>query len=205
MLYRPVYVKNAKMHEALIPKGKPKRERKRTPQPPPTPPPPPEEPQPKQEQEVEEEEEHEHLPMLITTNGNRIVLPKEATRQVLSGRVAYYLVDDTGMTLFKPKHVFAALKLDKEHIHRFEDYSCVGAHERFLPRRPPKREGLGYRRRFISPELIGRGIYVSRFLVVVAVVDVVASFVSWASILLRVDESIALCLKETMEKISYDK
>lgn len=91
----------------------------------------------------------------------KIVIPPEATRDVLAGRVPYLLVEDGGITEFKPVHVFAALKLRKETVHRLENYSCVGAHERFLKEMPKKRIGLGYRRKYISPELIGRGIFVS--------------------------------------------
>lgn len=88
-------------------------------------------------------------------------MPPEATRDVLSGRVPYLLVEDEGVTLFKPVHLFAALKLRKETVERLEDYSCLGAHERLIDKRPKKRIGLGYRRKYISPELIGKGIFVS--------------------------------------------
>lgn len=94
-------------------------------------------------------------------NRHRIVVPPEATRDVLSGRVPYILVENGGMTLFKPAHLFSALKLGKQKMGLLEDYSCLGAHERVLDKRSPKkRMGLGYRRKYISPELIGRGIYV---------------------------------------------
>lgn len=167
MLFPPVYYKSSKppMQETLIPMGPPSRVRKISQQPPQPPNPPPPAPPTQSSASTSSNnrntEENQHFPILCCTGGVSIVYPKEATRDVLSGRVAYYLADETGMTLFKPKHLFAALKLDEEHKHRFEDYGCIGAHQRFLPRKPPKREGLGYRRRYLSPELVGRGIYVS--------------------------------------------
>ncbi|CAG9762298.1 unnamed protein product [Ceutorhynchus assimilis] len=105
-------------------------------------------------------EEVKKIPMLIRGIGVHQVIPKEATRDVLAGRVPFYLVDDRdGITLFPAKHIFAALKLDQEHKVKFEDYSCLGGHERFLKEKPRKREGMGYRRRYIAPELLNRGIY----------------------------------------------
>lgn len=78
----------------------------------------------------------------------------------MSGRVPYLLVDERGATLFEPKHIFSALKLDQDKKYRLQDFPCIGAHERVLPRKPaPTSSKLGYRRRYISPELIGRGIY----------------------------------------------
>ncbi|KAL1514016.1 hypothetical protein ABEB36_003345 [Hypothenemus hampei] len=104
--------------------------------------------------------ENKKIPMLIRGIGVHQVIPKEATRDVLTGKVPYYLVDDRdGVTLFPAKHTLAALKLDQEHLEKFEDYTCLGGHERLIKERPRKREGLGYRRRYISPELLNRGIY----------------------------------------------
>ncbi|KAL3286778.1 hypothetical protein HHI36_001273 [Cryptolaemus montrouzieri] len=118
----------------------------------------------KQEPETETEEESPpRIPMLISNEfGLKVVIPKEATRDVMSGKVSYYLVDEKGMTLFEPKHMLVALKLDDEHRRRIQDFPCIGAHLRELPHRPRK---IKYRRRFISPELIGRGIYISKQLV----------------------------------------
>ncbi|KAG5887095.1 hypothetical protein JTB14_000730 [Gonioctena quinquepunctata] len=155
MLYRPVYIKGQKvMHESLIPVGRP-------PSPPPQPQAPPPPAPPVEEEEVieneEAEEELKRLPMLISSY--KIVVPPEATRDVLAGRVPYLLVEDQGVTVFRPVHMFAALKLKKETVEKLEDYGCVGAHERFLEKKPKPRVGLGYRRKYISPELIGRGIF----------------------------------------------
>ncbi|XP_056634465.1 uncharacterized protein LOC130443724 isoform X2 [Diorhabda sublineata] len=153
MLYKPECSKyrTTTMQEALIPMGRPA----------PSPPPEPRAPSPTQaavpEYQELEEEEMKRLPMLISSY--KIVVPAEATKDVLSGRVPYILVEDEGVTIFKPVHMFAALKLKKETIEHLEDYKCIGAHERFLEKRPKKRVGLGYRRKYISPELIGRGIF----------------------------------------------
>ncbi|KAH1015325.1 hypothetical protein HUJ05_013077 [Dendroctonus ponderosae] len=104
--------------------------------------------------------ENKRIPMLIRGVGVHQVIPKEATRDVLTGKVPFYLVDDRdGVTLFPAKHNLVALKLDQEHVEKFEDYSCIGGHERQLKERPKRREGMGYRRRYISPELLNRGIY----------------------------------------------
>ncbi|XP_017777540.1 PREDICTED: uncharacterized protein LOC108563390 [Nicrophorus vespilloides] len=152
-LHRPVYLKGQKMLEAPIPMRPPV-------QPPPSPPPQMPTPSPSTINDEDESEEPEvHLPMLISNLGNKIVIPHSATRDVLAGRVSYYLVDETGVGLFKPKHMFAALKLDSEKIHHYEDYPCVGAHQWTLEKKAPKRRGLGYRRTYISDFMITRGIY----------------------------------------------
>lgn len=105
-------------------------------------------------------EEEKRIPMLIRGRNVHQVIPIEATRDVLAGRVDFYLVDDKdGVIFFPAKHIFAALKLDKEHREKFEDYSCVGAHQRIFEQRPKRRQGMGYRRKYISPELIHRGVY----------------------------------------------
>lgn len=144
------------MHEAPIRMVKPP-----SPQREPTPPPPPPPPQQPEEPEAEPEANKDRLPILVCGIGIKSVFPHEATRDVLSGRVDYYLVDDRGMTLFRRKHIFAALKLGKNRIERYEDYPCIGGHQRVFDRKPKERQGLGYRRRYLSPELVGRGIYVS--------------------------------------------
>nr|CAI5840404.1 unnamed protein product [Callosobruchus analis] len=165
MLYKPVYLK-PKPRELKVepPEGRPPL----IPPPAywgvPTLQPPPPSPEPGVERhevsitDAEVQDENlERLPMLIASY--KIVVPAEATRDVLAGRVPYVLVDDEGITIFKPVHVFAALKLKKKTIHRLEDYASVGAHERILDSKPIQRIGLGYRRKYISPELVGRGIY----------------------------------------------
>ncbi|CAH2003914.1 unnamed protein product [Acanthoscelides obtectus] len=163
MLYKPVYLK-PKPRELRVepPEGRP------PPVPPPAywgvptlkPPPPSPEPGVEKYERAESESEFEdveRLPILIASY--KIVIPAEATRDVLAGRVSYLLVDNKGMTVFKPVHVFAALKLKKKTIHHLENYASVGAHERILDSKPIERVGLGYRRKYISPELVGRGIY----------------------------------------------
>lgn len=154
MLFKPVYLKRPSvtiMKQPLIKMGQPAQN---PPTPPPTPPPL-VEPEPVPQLPKEEP----HLPLLISGPGVDLVVPPEARRDVLAGRVDYYLADASGVTLFRAKHIFAALKLEKEKQHRYEDYICIGAHQRVLQRQGKPRVGLGYRRRFISPDLIKRGIY----------------------------------------------
>ncbi|KAF5291345.1 hypothetical protein FQA39_LY03496 [Lamprigera yunnana] len=143
MLFKPVYIK-PKMIEAPIIMGSP-------PQPQPQPPelrepevPP--EPMPELVQEVKPEpileptapepeiENLEQLPILAFTRGIHVVYPTEARRDVLAGRVAYIYIDENGSSVFRPKHIFTALKLNKEQQSRYEDYSCIGAHEWTLDR-----------------------------------------------------------------------
>lgn len=96
--------------------------------------------------------------MLISGAGAALVIPAEARRDVLAGRVDYYLVDDSGMTLFKAKHCLSALKLDcKRQAERLIDYACIGGHQRVLDDK--KRKGLGYKKRYLDPEVAAKGIY----------------------------------------------
>lgn len=95
---------------------------------------------------------------MISGPGAALVVPPEATRDVLAGRVDYYLVDGTGVTLFKAKHCLSALKLDcKMQEERLLGYPCVGGHQQVLEK--PKKKGLGYRRRYLDPEVAAKGIY----------------------------------------------
>ncbi|XP_066142450.1 uncharacterized protein Rab23 isoform X4 [Euwallacea fornicatus] len=158
------------MQESLIPVGPPKKRKSPRPRPVQT-----EEPQPStststshnakpETRENKEQQgnstEEKRIPMLIRGIGVHQVIPKEATRDVLTGKVPFYLVDDKdGVTLFPAKHALAALKLDQEKVEQLEDYTCLGGHQRIFEERPKKREGMGYRRRYISPELLTRGIY----------------------------------------------
>lgn len=97
--------------------------------------------------------------MLISGSGAALVIPAEARRDVLAGRVDYYLVDDTGMTLFKAQHCLSALKLDcKTKQDRLIDFVCIGGHQRVLEEKK-KKKGLGYRRRYLDPEVAAKGIY----------------------------------------------
>lgn len=45
--------------------------------------------------------------MTISNNGFKRVIPDEAMRDVLTGKVAYILVDKTGLTKFESKHALA--------------------------------------------------------------------------------------------------
>lgn len=81
--------------------------------------------------------------LLISKKGIQAVVPKEASRFVLSGLISYTLIDDKGVTSFKPMHVFNALKLDKQKEKLYHDYSCVGAFDKYAYS-VPVRESLDY-------------------------------------------------------------
>ncbi|GJQ80818.1 hypothetical protein Trydic_g9405 [Trypoxylus dichotomus] len=77
-------------------------------------------------------------PILISRNGIQAVVPKEAARGVLAGRVSYILIDESGCTHFKPMHMFNALKMSKNREKRYENYAAIGGHERLLDGEPKK-------------------------------------------------------------------
>ena len=105
----------------------------------------------------DDDEHHHHLPVIIHTRKCKVVYPHEATRDVLTGKVAYYLVEDDGVTKFPPRHVFCALGLPKSLRDKYGEYPCVGAHQRFLDKKQTRRNS--YKRRYISPDLVARGLY----------------------------------------------
>ncbi|KAJ8674084.1 hypothetical protein QAD02_005346, partial [Eretmocerus hayati] len=61
---------------------------------------------------------------MILKHGLQAVVPREAARSVLTGEVAYTLLDERGVQHFEPLHVFSALRLSKPATHRFSMYSC---------------------------------------------------------------------------------
>lgn len=81
--------------------------------------------------------------LLISKKGIQAVVPKEASRFVLSGLISYTLIDDKGITTFKPMHIFNALKLGKQKEMKYHDYSCVGAFDKYAYS-VPVRESLDY-------------------------------------------------------------
>ncbi|XP_013175915.1 PREDICTED: muscle M-line assembly protein unc-89-like isoform X2 [Papilio xuthus] len=62
--------------------------------------------------------------LLIMKKGLQAVVPREASRSVLTGEVAYTVLDENGIRHFEPLHVFSALNLSKPIAHRFSMYSC---------------------------------------------------------------------------------
>ncbi|XP_049875611.1 obscurin isoform X4 [Pectinophora gossypiella] len=62
--------------------------------------------------------------LLIMKKGLQAVVPREASRAVLTGQVAYTVLDESGISHFKPMHVFSALNLSEPSAHRFSMYSC---------------------------------------------------------------------------------
>lgn len=69
---------------------------------------------------------------MILKQGIQAVVPREASRAVLTGQVAYTVLDENGITHFEPLHVFNALRLNEPTAHRFSMYACpVAAEEEF--------------------------------------------------------------------------
>lgn len=62
--------------------------------------------------------------LLIIKKGLQAVVPREASRAVLTGQVAYTVLDENGIRHFEPMHVFSALNLSQPTAHRFSMYSC---------------------------------------------------------------------------------
>lgn len=62
--------------------------------------------------------------VLILKHGLQAVVPREAARAVLTGQVAYTVLDEEGVRHFEPMHVFSALGLPRPATHRFSMYAC---------------------------------------------------------------------------------
>lgn len=62
---------------------------------------------------------------LIMKEGLQAVVPRESSRDVLTGKCAYTVLDEDGIRHFEPLHVFSALKMHvPSSSHRFSIYSC---------------------------------------------------------------------------------
>lgn len=62
---------------------------------------------------------------LIMKEGLQAVVPRESSRDVLTGKCAYTVLDEHGIRHFEPLHVFSALKMHvPSSSHRFSIYSC---------------------------------------------------------------------------------
>lgn len=66
---------------------------------------------------------------MILKQGLQAVVPREASRSVLTGEVAYTVLDEDGIHHFEPLHVFSALRLNRPTAHRFSMYCCPMAKE----------------------------------------------------------------------------
>ncbi|KAK5648519.1 hypothetical protein RI129_003411 [Pyrocoelia pectoralis] len=144
MLFKPVYLK-PKMIEAPIIMGSPPQpapniQQEQDPEPEPEPEPQ-HEPLPESSSQPEiptlqvdlpPQVTQENLPILAYTKGIHVVYPTEARRDVLAGRVAYIYIDEMGSSLFQPKHIFNALKLNKDQKSKYVDYCCIGGRQRAL-------------------------------------------------------------------------
>ncbi|XP_066262238.1 uncharacterized protein Rab23 isoform X1 [Euwallacea similis] len=69
------------------------------------------------------------VPVLVTRGNLQAVIPKEAARGVLAGRVPYILIDESGVTNFKPMHMLSSINVNKNRERRIEDY-LSGVRER---------------------------------------------------------------------------
>lgn len=58
-------------------------------------------------------------PILICKDRFQAVVPRESSRDVLTGKCAYTVLDENGIRYFEPLHMFTALKL--KNINMFED------------------------------------------------------------------------------------
>lgn len=61
---------------------------------------------------------------MILKQGMQAVVPREASRAVLTGQVSYTVLDEDGISHFEPLHVFSALRLNRPTAHRFSMYCC---------------------------------------------------------------------------------
>lgn len=67
---------------------------------------------------------------VIVKEGLQAVVPREKSRDVLTGKCAYTVLDENGIRHFEPLHVFSALKLNTPaKTHRFSIYSCDFAND----------------------------------------------------------------------------
>ena len=66
---------------------------------------------------------------MILKQGFQCVVPREAARSVLTGEVAYTVLDEDGIHHFEPLNVFSALRMNKPTAHRFSMYCCPVARE----------------------------------------------------------------------------
>ncbi|XP_054277501.1 obscurin-like isoform X3 [Macrosteles quadrilineatus] len=64
-----------------------------------------------------------HGILVIVKHGIQCVIPREACRAVLTGKVPYTVLDERGMHTFAPLHVFSALHIPQMYTHRFSMYS----------------------------------------------------------------------------------
>ncbi|KAF7283307.1 hypothetical protein GWI33_000938 [Rhynchophorus ferrugineus] len=70
------------------------------------------------------------VPVLVTRGQLQAVVPKEAARGVLAGRVPYLLIDESGVNNFKPMHILSHVAgLNKNRDKRIENY-LSGVRER---------------------------------------------------------------------------
>ncbi|XP_060522915.1 uncharacterized protein LOC132699912 [Cylas formicarius] len=68
-------------------------------------------------------------PVLVTRGSLQAVVPKDASRGVLAGRIPFVLIDESGVTNFKPMHMLSSISVNKNRERRIGDY-LSGVRER---------------------------------------------------------------------------
>lgn len=61
-------------------------------------------------------------PVLIARGNLQAVIPKDSARGVLAGRVPYVLIDESGVTNFKPMHMMSAMQVNRNRERRIDNY-----------------------------------------------------------------------------------
>ena len=67
--------------------------------------------------------------LLILKQGIQAIIPRENARGVLTGKIPYTVLDETGIRHFEPLHVFSAMRLPKEAANHWRIYCCPVAKE----------------------------------------------------------------------------
>ncbi|XP_069669104.1 obscurin isoform X4 [Periplaneta americana] len=67
--------------------------------------------------------------LLILKHGIQAIIPRENARGVLTGQIAYTVLDERSIRHFEPLHVLSALRLPRQYAHHFRMYSCPVAKE----------------------------------------------------------------------------
>lgn len=68
-----------------------------------------------------------NFPVLISRDSLEVVIPKEASGSVFSGRVPYAFIDESGVSNFKPRHMFGNLEVMRESSVENEDRKYLQA------------------------------------------------------------------------------
>ncbi|XP_050504546.1 uncharacterized protein LOC114333464 isoform X1 [Diabrotica virgifera virgifera] len=97
------------------------------------------------------------FPVLISRGTHQAVIPKDASRGVLAGRVPYVLIDETGVTNFKPMHMMSAIHVNKNREKRIDDYLSAVPESDFSTSLHAKSNGSDNSRGTMSSSALLRG------------------------------------------------